>query len=180
MNIKTFWELIENAKQSSGGDPNKQAELLVEALTELSESEILAYQTIFDNLKDEAYTAELWEMAYILGGGCSDDGFMDFRAWLIGQGKNIFKATLDNPESIVDIVDVGQETKSEALLYVAQEAYELNTGKDSDTMPKRVNPSPRLKGKFSPNENSVLKRFPHAAAKFWKYWQDYHENTIKE
>ena len=72
MNITIFWDIIEKAKQSSGSDPDKQADLLVAALTELSESEILAYQNIFHDLQDEAYIAELWEIAYIMGGGCGD------------------------------------------------------------------------------------------------------------
>lgn len=29
---------------------------------------------------------EFWKFTYI---GCSDDGFIDFRAWLIAQGKNM-------------------------------------------------------------------------------------------
>ena len=179
MDKTTFWELIKNAKQSSGGNPDKQAEILVAALAELSEPEILAYQTILDEFKDKAYIAELWEIAYILDGGCGDDGFMDFRAWLIGQGKDIFEKALENPESLVDVVEVGQDTKSEALLYVAIEAYEINTGKDADTMPRRVKPLPELQGKFSSDEASKLKRFPKATAKFWNYWQDYYESMIK-
>lgn len=174
MDKKQFWELIEKTRQMSNSDPNEQANLLVVELTVLSESEILSFQAILDELQDEAYIAELWEMAYIVGGGCSDDGFMDFRAWLIGQGKNVFEKALADPESLVDVVEVGQETQVEALLYVAMNAYGLTTGKDIDTMPKRVKPLPELKGKLHQNEDSILARFPKATEKFWQWWQHYY------
>lgn len=32
------------------------------------------------------YRRDLWAAAYIIGGGCSDDSFIDFRAGLIAQG----------------------------------------------------------------------------------------------
>lgn len=31
----------------------------------------------------EAYRRDLWAAAYHANGGCSDDGFIDFRIWLI-------------------------------------------------------------------------------------------------
>jgi len=168
MDTTTFWELINETRQSSGGEPTKQGELLVAALSQLSEDDILTYQEILDDLEDEAYIVELWNMAYIMDCGCGDDGFMDFRAWLIGQGKDVYEKALVDPESLSDVVDAGQETKSEALLYVAQKAYELRTGKDADNMPRRVKPSPELKGTPSHDEDAMLARFPKATAKFWK------------
>ena len=172
MDVTEFWKIIDETRLASGGDHRKQAELLITTLTKLTEAEIIDYQEILDNLQDEAYIAELWEVAYILDMGCGDDGFMDFRAWLIGQGKDIFYKALANPESLVEFVKLGQETKSESLLYVALQAYELNTGKSGETMPssRRFKPSPKLKGISSKDENEILERFPKAKAKFWDWW----------
>jgi len=172
MEVKEFWKLIDETRLASGGDHRKQAELLIAALAKLTEAEIIDYQEILDNLQDEAYIAELWEVAYILDMGCGDDDFMDFRAWLIGQGKDIFDKALDSPESLVEFVEPGQETKSESLLYVAFEAYELNTNKSSETMPRirSFKSRPKLKGIPSKNEDEMLKRFPKVTAKFWNFW----------
>ena len=172
MEVKEFWELIDKTRSASSGNHRKQAELLVAELTKLTETEILNYQEILDDLQDKAYIAELWEVAYILDMGCGDDSFMDFRAWLIGQGKDIFDKALVNPESLVDYVEPGQETQSESLLYVAFEAYELNTNRSSETMPRirSFKSRPKLKGIPSKNEDEMLKRFPKAAAKFWNFW----------
>jgi hypothetical protein len=170
VNSKEFWELIEKTHSASEGDPDRQAELLFSELIRLPEAEIIDYQEILDGLQAEAYIAELWEMAYILDMGCSDDGFMDFRAWLIGQGKDVFEKALVDPNSLVDVVEVGQMTKSMSLLYVAQRAYEQKIGSDDVRMPSRIIPSPQLKGNPSDNEAAILERFPRATEKFWNWW----------
>ncbi|EKC76209.1 hypothetical protein LEA_04821 [human gut metagenome] len=35
--------------------------------------------------------------------GCSDDGFIDFRAWLIAQGKEVYMNALRDPDTLADI-----------------------------------------------------------------------------
>jgi len=129
---------------------------------------------------DKAYIAELWDVAFILasGWGCSDDGFEYFRAWLIGQGKDVYEKALSDPESLVDVVEFGQETQWEVLLSVAIEAYELSTHKDMATMPstRRDKPRPELKGTTAKSVEEHLARFPKAAAKFWKERPDDYES----
>jgi len=48
---------------------------------------------------DEAYTWELWGVAYLINGGCSDYSFMDFRGSLIAMGKEIFDKEISDAES---------------------------------------------------------------------------------
>src|SRR5574341_68207 len=165
MDITAFWKIIDETREASGGDPLKQAKLLTEALVQLPENDILRYHSIHD-LMDQAYIAELWEAAYILGCGCSDDGFMDFRAWLIGCGKETFEKALTDPESLAEVVEVGYETQVEALLYVALDAYEKKTGKEE--MPLMPREHQKLKGESSRDERSLLARFPKLTTKFWK------------
>ena len=181
MDVEQFWKLIEQTHQNSQGAPRKQAELLVDELAKLPEADILSYQSILDDMMDQAYIAELWDMAFIIrasGWGCSDDGFMDFRAWLIGQGKDVFEEALSDPESLVDLVGFGQETQWEVLLYVAMYAYELSTHKDIKTMPstRGDKPMPELKGTLAKDEGKILARFPKATAKFWKKRLDEYES----
>lgn len=33
---------------------------------------------------------------------CSDDGFIDFRAWLVGQGRNVYMTALKDPGSLAE------------------------------------------------------------------------------
>ena len=173
MEVEQFWKLIEKTHQNSQGAPQKQADLLVDELAKLSEAEILSYQLILDNLVDQAYIAELWDVAFILasGWGCSDDGFEYFRGWLIGQGQDVYEKALSDPESLVDVVEFGQETQWEVLLYVAIYAYESSTHKDIFEIMSNARsekPRPTLKGTTAKSVEEHLARFPKAAAKFWK------------
>ena len=65
-----------------------------------------------------------------------------------------------------EVVECSQETQVEALLYVAQYAFEKKTAKEE--MPWMPQGRPELKGEFSRDEQSVLARFPKLTAKFWK------------
>jgi hypothetical protein len=44
----------------------------------------------------------VWAAAYLIGGGCSDDSFMDFRAGLIAQGRDWYHKAAASPDSLAD------------------------------------------------------------------------------
>ena len=62
--------------------------------------------------------------------GCSDDGFIDFRAWLIYQGKEVYLNALKNPDSLAEIEEHG-ECEFERLCYIGDEAYMEQTGRSA-------------------------------------------------
>ncbi len=145
-------------------------------LAKRSEAEILDYESILYKLMDEAYIAELWDLAFVVNLGCGDDSFMDFRVWLIGQGMDVYSRALVDPESLVDLVGLRDETFAEALLYVAQKAYELKTGNmEGMPNPRHGRPAPELKGTHAKDEDAALARFPRATEKFWNYWHNHLE-----
>ena len=76
---------------------------------------------------DLAYTWKLWGAAYMIGGGCSDDGFIDFRYGLIAKGQTVFEAAVRDPDSLVQL-GTCIEIENEAFGYVAQTVYEDKTG----------------------------------------------------
>jgi hypothetical protein len=147
---------------ASNSDPSKQADLLVEALRQLSADEILAFEEILLDLIDKAYNATLWDAADIIGCGCGDSGFVDFRAWLISRGKKVFEDALIDPESLVDLVDIHEDSQAGYVLDVAFIAYEQKTGKE---MPIKKRKLPHLRGSFA-EEKEIKSRFPKLAAKF--------------
>jgi hypothetical protein len=189
MDIRDFWELIEQTKLESGGDDVKQADLIVSALVQMPIDEIYAYDHLHFGLMSRAYRAELWDAAHLINCLCGDDSFMDFRAWLIGQGETIYEAALDNPESLVSLIDVGQQTLSEPLLYVIQHAYEQHTGLDYLTMPQFPREKIELQGKFvfskgmteQETKQQLMEKFPLLYVKFsdcsW-FWEMF-ENGLK-
>ena len=58
-----------------------------------------------DQQMDRAYHRDLWQAAVLINGGASDDGFYYFRLWLVGMGKAVFAAALENPDSLANVVD---------------------------------------------------------------------------
>ncbi|NHC14358.1 DUF4240 domain-containing protein [Motilibacter deserti] len=130
-----FWSLVESAR-TAVDDPvtsaDDVAEELVRRLTALPLEQIVGFQRVFDRLQDEAYRWDLWAAAYLVNGGCSDDGFMDFRGWLAAQGRAVWAAAVAAPDSLADVVPAGfDEAFSEEMLYVAISAYEA-AGGDED------------------------------------------------
>ena len=85
-----FWSILEKVHRESGSDIDKRFEVLETALAELSLSEVQSFDAHFTDCRDRAYTWGLWGAAYVMGGGCSDDKFWDFRSTLITCGRNIF------------------------------------------------------------------------------------------
>ena len=142
---------------------------------QLSVDEILAYDTIMEDMLEKAYNAALWDAADIIGCGCSDDGFSDFRAWLIAQGKEVYDKALADPESLVDMIDVDKDAQEGALLYVVITAYKQKMGQDIPPRDPKDVYSPQLKGTHWPEEERNA-RFPKLAAKFgdcekrWEKW----------
>jgi hypothetical protein len=161
MDVTTFWHMIEAAKQASTGDPDQQVTRLTEALTQISEADIIAFDTLFDHYLRVSYTNDLWAAAYILNGGCSDDCFDYFRAWLIAQGEEVFQNALRDPESLADVAEP-EDIELERMLYAAHVAYEQKTG---HAMPRQKPMVPKLLG--APwDEATVNEKYPKLAAKW--------------
>lgn len=170
MDTATFWELIDKTREAAHGDPRKQSDFLIEELARLPENDILTFHSIFRDLMDQAYVADLWDAAYVIGCGCSDDGFMAFREWLIGRGKDIFDKALADPESLVDVVEVGEANVFPTLLGVAFEAYERVTGQEMSPRPREQR---ELKGE-NREEHEALAHFPKLTAKHWRWWLEHY------
>jgi len=84
-----------------------------------------------DKLLSDSYKSELWCAAYIMNGGCSDDGFEYFRNWVISRGKDAYYNALKNPDTlIVECQESIYGNEFESFWYVALEAFKQKTNKD--------------------------------------------------
>jgi hypothetical protein len=113
-----FWKMIDSSRR---GDPEGQADRLTDTLAAMPVAEILSFGQWWDTMKQRAYNWDLWGAAYLMNGGCSNDGFTDFRSWLLLQGKKVFEAAVADLDSLAD-VDVGPE-QSMWECYPAATAY---------------------------------------------------------
>ena len=87
MTLDEFWDHIRATKRK---DPDAHQERLVKRLAKLPVDDILDFGNWWWIVRCEAYSWNLWGAAYIINGGCSDDGFDYFRGWLILQGRDVF------------------------------------------------------------------------------------------
>ena len=133
MNETEFWRLIEISRNDTN-DPWDQADRLTELLTRKPLEDIITFDRIFNKRMNDAYSWEMWAVAYIANGGASDDGFAYFRCWLIGQGREFYTNVLRTPESMDPVPGVLPGLyENEQLWHAAQYAYESRTG---DEMPQ--------------------------------------------
>jgi hypothetical protein len=139
MDREQFWILVEAAKTVGGGDCQAQAGRLVAALAQRSVDEVLGWDQIRHELLAESYHWELWGAAYLINGGCGDDGFDYFRGWLLGQGRAIWEAALADPDSLAahpevrsrrPLVRWSELLECDDMLYVAYDAYQAMTGQE--------------------------------------------------
>ncbi len=139
MDETKFWKLVEDASRAAPGydmqAAERQAAALGAALEKLPPGEIVAFQGILDEKRNEAYRWNLWGAADLLNGGCSDDCFDYFRAWLIGRGQKVFEAALRDPDTLAQFAADPRSAgaaegglECESFLYVAQAVYRKVAG----------------------------------------------------
>lgn len=121
--------MIEDARPPDN-NPEVHCANLVQLLKQLPPNEIVDYERIFCSLVDDAYRADLWDVAYYINGGCSDDGFVYFRWWLAAQGEDVFNLALADPESLAEISGASEDLVWETYGYVALKAYCEVTGEE--------------------------------------------------
>ena len=78
MPAESFWRIVEHATKPAH-DRDLQVKALRTALRDLGLEEIISFEAAFRRYLNNAYTWDLWGAAYVVHGGCSDDGVEYFR-----------------------------------------------------------------------------------------------------
>jgi hypothetical protein len=104
MTADEFWEHVAATKRD---DADGHAAALTDRLAALPPDEIVDFEYWWVRSRAEAYRRDLWAAAYHANGGCSDDGFLDFRCWLILQGRDAFERVAADPNELADLVAGG-------------------------------------------------------------------------
>lgn len=98
-----------------------------------------------------------------MSGVVADDGFTDFRAGLIGLGREVYCAALNDPNSLVRQPTRGVDFSQEEMLDAAKEAYEVATGNE---MPEHDKPHRGEPVGERWDEATVAEKYRELAAKF--------------
>jgi hypothetical protein len=179
MDEDRFWALIGESRKKACKKKLRSGEDFIDAhieehrklLDKLTPEELIAYSNRFQYYWKLAYRWDLWAVAYWLHAGCSDDGFIDFRACLISLGKEWFFQILNDPDSLTDLI--GRKDmpymQSEGFQYVDTKLYREKTGYDG--MPEVIGERTYLtepKGKRidHDDDDEMRKHFPKLVARY--------------
>ncbi|MEU9140379.1 DUF4240 domain-containing protein [Streptomyces sp. NPDC048404] len=173
MDETEFWQLVDTTRETAEGDPEEQADLLVERLVQLDPDSVLDFSRHFESRYNRAYRWDLWGAAWVLLDGASDDAFDFFRCWLIGQGREVFEGAMHDPDTLAELLDDFDEEidgDGEELGYAADEAYEQLTGA---VAPSLGIPAAAAEPEGTPlefeNESVIAGRYP-------KLWERFRED----
>ncbi|MEU6203165.1 DUF4240 domain-containing protein [Micromonospora musae] len=110
VDVNELWCIVERVRAAVGpaadrarkdGRPSVVAEELVAELCKLSLPEIVAFDQLFDDVRDQVDNWDTCAACWVVEHGfLSDDGFSDFGAGLVGLGRSAFEAAVTEPDSL--------------------------------------------------------------------------------
>lgn len=164
MRTDDFWKLIADVSKQSAGDMDAKVKALTARLEAMDATEVLAFSREFDAMMDRAYTWGLWGAAYVIQGGCSDDGFTDFRSSLISMEKDVFERAVVCPDALADFPDkILNSLYFEGFAYPATSVYKEKTG----SLPGRdAHPADPSGEPWDEDEEVLAQRFPRLWARY--------------
>jgi hypothetical protein len=127
MDENLFWDLIDEGLTDQ--PIGERIDTLPERLAAFKATAIRDFEKIQRSLDARAYRWDVWALAYLLQGGCSDDAFEDFRGWLILQGREVFEGAIADPDSFDVTLHSGTASGINGLRDAAPVAYEMRQGK---------------------------------------------------
>jgi hypothetical protein len=165
-----FWRIMARVAAAER-DPDAQIDTLRSALHELSLDEIIAFESAFRRYLNQAYTWDLWGAAYVIHGGCSDDGFEYFRRWLVSRGQDIYERALAHPDSLALLhgqFGPDQTWEFEEIYDVARDVFEQKGG-EGDVRDAAAAEA-GIDGR-QPSGEPFAEDKAHLAARYPKLWQ---------
>jgi hypothetical protein len=135
LDLKRFWDVIGASIRPTR---REQLEALLEQLARMRREEIIGFDLRLWDLIGKANRVDVWAAAYVVRGGCSDDGFCYFRAWLVSQGRRVFEKVLADPESLIEVPCSEGRYDSELLLGAARNAWERQIETISEEVARRA------------------------------------------
>ncbi len=187
MDEEQYWNIIQESLKSIP-IPDQQLDFLIRKLEKLPLVDIIGFKLRTDKLLYDSYTSEMWCAAYIMNGGCSDDGFEYFRCWLISRGKKVYKEALKNPDTLInEVLSRSFNYEFESFWYVSLNAFENITGKELDDYIDhenfRTHEGEYQKWEFNWEEDqpeSMKVLCPKLYEKFWKSNEQKHQELIDD
>ncbi|GLH79310.1 hypothetical protein SSBR45G_42190 [Bradyrhizobium sp. SSBR45G] len=158
--------------------PPAKSEALESALRELPLEQITGFEVAFRRYLNAAYTWDLWGAAYVVHGGCSDDGFEYFRRWLVTRGREVYEAAMADPDSLADFDGAAGPNGAwefEAIYYVTLKVFREKGGQGD--VRDHSEPEAGLGGP-EPSGDAFEEDDEHLAKRYQKLWQRFGDNPL--
>jgi hypothetical protein len=148
--MDTFWTLIEQSGREAETKRSRR-EWLENRLRQSSTDDIIDFQKWLFLCEYQANTWELWDACAEAFFTMSNDGFLYFRLWLVGLGRETFERVIADPEALLEIPEVialvglgntrstlrwtnDEWPEFELLGYVVFKPYKERTGLELETL----------------------------------------------
>ncbi len=185
MKEDVFWQII-GFTQPVEDVKEQQAAALELILSRLPANDILAFDMTLHILQNKARDWNIWAVAFISMGGCSDDCFSYFQSWLVSRGQKTYLQTLHNPDNLADIL-AKKDRKQLGILefgqfaYVPHQVWQQKTGQPPSSSNNSYFQALRSKAKFSGMTGTAFKENPdYLASHFPKTWKLFGENPLPD
>ena len=123
-----FWAIVDSVRHGVRNS-TEISEALTAALTDLSTDELVSFDQHWHAAYQRADTWAVWASSVLLFGSMGDDGFMDFRNWLISQGRVAFDNAVRDPDTLAALAGDVDDEFDESLGSEALDLYERRTGR---------------------------------------------------
>jgi hypothetical protein len=173
MRTDDFWAVIDRATADRPGSPAEVAKRAIAELATRDPEEIVAWGRHLDKVMVASGKEDLWAAAYLIHGGCSDEGFDNFRGWLIAHGREVLARSVREPDSLAELPAVREAAVNGAVfeagevLTIAAEAHLEATGTPLPASPEApvTKPDAAMLWDFD-NEEEMGRRLPRLSAMF--------------
>ncbi|MEZ0112856.1 hypothetical protein ABH920_006880 [Catenulispora sp. EB89] len=157
MDTAQFWHLVDQARDrvSDLDDAEAVAKEAQALFSALEVGDITAADQVLWQLMADSFQDSLWAAAYVINGGCSDDGFDYFRGWLILQGRELFEQALRDPDSlaawpvVVRAAQTGVDLECGSALVMTARAFTAVAGGEIPACDAIVYPDADPEGEWS-------------------------------
>jgi len=128
---REFWFLIESAKERAKGTLGVML-ALEKILRKMPAESVFKVGRIFYKLHSDLYRQNIWDVIYIVKGGCGDDAFDAFRSWVVLRGKADYFKIKKDPVSFFEADGICKNLDiEEGLFSMIDEVYEDLSGRDA-------------------------------------------------
>jgi hypothetical protein len=172
MRTDDFWAVIARATAERPASPDDVAKRAAAELAAGDPAEIVAWDRHLTKVLVASGTEDLWAAAYLINGGCSEEGFDGFRGWLIAHGREAVAGAVRDPDSLAGVAVIKRAAESgtvfeaEEVLSIAAQAYRQATGEEipREEAP-RTRPDPADLWDFD-DEEEMQRRLPRLSSLF--------------